>query len=524
MVNKYNNQIYKMYVEETKKTDKLTLENKQLKKELKEVKLEFKKANEKIDNFNILIDKVVNAAVDRVTEKYEKKIEELNVVIKNQSEEIDRLRNRINKNSSNSSKPSSTEIISSKKNEDKKTSANQYNYRTKSKKQNGGQPNHKGYNLSIEYIEQLIKDKKVIVKEFIHYIHGNDNDEDTIKYRTGIIINTYVEKHIFKHTLSSTDILPKEFYTDVTYDNNIKSLCVELGAYNVISMNRIVDLISILTNNIIKISEGTIYNFYKEFSQKSIKSLNNIKENLLDYKTMNTDEITTKYNGSNAYFRGYGNKLNVIYMPHTNKGHKPIKEDGIITNYNGIIIGDHDTTLYSYGIDNAECNIHVGRYLEELIQNIYEIYWPCQMKELLFRINNSKKIALQCGMKKMSKYKLEEYRNEYENILEKSSIENKEISSKYYQQKADKLKNRLIKYEHNHLLFINNFDVDFDNNSMERDLRMIRNKTKIAGCFRSIEGAKCFANMMSIIKTSIKRKINPIMSISKIFNNEILFA
>ena len=115
MVNKYNNQIYKMYVEETKKTDKLTLENKQLKKELKEVKLEFKKANEKIDNFNILIDKVVNAAVDRVTEKYEKKIEELNVVIKNQSEEIDRLRNRINKNSSNSSKPSSTEIISSKK-------------------------------------------------------------------------------------------------------------------------------------------------------------------------------------------------------------------------------------------------------------------------------------------------------------------------------------------------------------------------------------------------------------------------
>lgn len=115
MVNKYNNQIYKMYVEETKKTDKLTLENKQLKKELKEVKLEFKKANEKIDNFNILIDKAVNAAVDRVTEKYEKKIEELNIVIKNQSEEIDRLRNRINKNSSNSSKPSSTEIISSKK-------------------------------------------------------------------------------------------------------------------------------------------------------------------------------------------------------------------------------------------------------------------------------------------------------------------------------------------------------------------------------------------------------------------------
>lgn len=44
MVNKYNNQIYKMYFEETKKNDKLTLENKQLKEELKEVKIRFKKS------------------------------------------------------------------------------------------------------------------------------------------------------------------------------------------------------------------------------------------------------------------------------------------------------------------------------------------------------------------------------------------------------------------------------------------------------------------------------------------------
>ena len=524
MLRKYDNQIYDMYVEEVKKNEKLTLENKQLKKELKEVKVELKKANEKIDYFNILIDKAVNAAVDKITEKYEKKIEELNVIIKNQAEEIDRLRNRVNKNSSNSSKSSGTEIVSIKKNEDKNTSANQYNYRDKSKKQTGGQPNHVGHNLNKEYIEQLIKDKKVIVKEFVHYIKGNNNEDDIVKYRTDIIINTVVEKHIFKHTSKSNELLPKEFYTDVTYNNNLKSLCVQLGAHNVVSMNRIVDLFSVLTDNVIKISEGTIYNFYSEFSQKSTKSLCNIKENLLDNKTMNTDEITTKYNGSNAYFRGYGNSLNVIYKPHKHKGHNPIKDDDILPKYNGIIIGDHDTTLYSYGSDNAECNIHVGRYLEELIQNIYEIYWPCEMKEFLFRINNSKKIAIQCGLTAMPEYKLKEYKEEYKKILEKATIENKEISSKYYQKKANKLLKRLKKYEHNHLLFINDFDVDFDNNSMERDLRMIRNKTKIAGCFRSIEGAKYFADMMSIIKTSIKRNINPFTSICNIFNNEVLFA
>ena len=42
-------------------------------------------------------------------------------------------------------------------------------------------------------------------------------------------------------------------------------------------------------------------------------------------------------------------------------------------------MGDHDTTIYSYGTKNYECNIHLGRYLEELIQNISEITWPTKM-------------------------------------------------------------------------------------------------------------------------------------------------
>ena len=36
--------------------------------------------------------------------------------------------------------------------------------------------------------------------------------------------------------------------------------------------------------------------------------------------------------------------------------------------------------------------------------------------------------------------------------------------------------------------------------------------------------AQNFANTLSIIKTSIKRKINPYYSIKAIFNSEVLFA
>lgn len=80
------------------------------------------------------------------------------------------------------------------------------------------------------------------------------------------------------------------------------------------------------------------------------------------------------------------------------------------------------------------------------------------------------------------------------------------------------------KYKNNHLYFIKDFEVDFDNNTSEQDLRFFKIKTKISGGFRSMECAKYFVNGLSIIKTAIKRGINPYNAIQRVFNNEKVFA
>ena len=74
------------------------------------------------------------------------------------------------------------------------------------------------------------------------------------------------------------------------------------------------------------------------------------------------------------------------------------------------------------------------------------------------------------------------------------------------------------------LFYIHDFTISYDNNFMERALRMIKSKTKVSGGFRSHNGGVRFGNIMSIIKTSILRNINPFLSIVSVMNNVPLFA
>ena len=72
---------------------------------------------------------------------------------------------------------------------------------------------------------------------------------------------------------------------------------------------------------------------------------------------------------------------------------------------------------------------------------------------------------------------------------------------RFHRNEEKRLLNRLRKYKENHLLFLYDFYVPFDNNLSERDLRHVKSKIKISGCFRSLEGLQNYLNVKSIIGT-----------------------
>ena len=70
--------------------------------------------------------------------------------------------------------------------------------------------------------------------------------------------------------------------------------------------------------------------------------------------------------------------------------------------------------------------------------------------------------------------------------------------------KALSLIDRLKKLKGAVCLFTRNFLVPFDNNQAERDLRMIKAKTKVSGCFRTEKGAQEYLDIMSYVSTAKK--------------------
>lgn len=457
---------------------------------------------QKIDTLNNRID-TLNKQIDTL-ENENLALKQENQLLK---EDNARLKSILNNDSSNTSLPPSADQKGGKP-------ANTFNGRKKTERKAGGQRGHKGTTLTRAEIEEKIAAGKC--RHEVKTIGNVSGDKFVTKYILDLAVEPVItELRIYADT-DGILCIPAEYRSDVTYGTNIKALAVSLYSEGVMSNDRIAAFLNAAGNGELELSEGSIYGFCKKLAELSGRSILNLEEEMLNQKVVATDATTVTVNGKQNYIRNFSIKNSVVYHAMTGKSIEDLKELDFLKRYTGTLLHDHETALYHFGTGHAECNVHILRYLRKNTEETGN-EWSDEMIALLCEMNRKQKELMKQGRESFSADMITGYEEKYSSLLEKGRNENKMTCHKYAKQNEKTLLNRMDKYSHNHLLFLHDLSVPFDDNISERDLRKVKNRQKMSGGFRKESGNGMYCSIMTIIETLKKRKMGIIENLRKLF-------
>jgi len=202
----------------------------------------------------------------------------------------------------------------------------------------------------------------------------------------------------------------------------------------------------------------------------------------------------------------------------------------ILPAFKGVAVHDFWKSYYHYECKHSLCNAHLLRDLI-FIKERFKQSWAEDLINLLLKMKAAKQRAIDQGKSFLSKTTLNKYQKQYDLIVQNGFKKNpfkppkKKTRGRYKKTPARNLLERLENYASDILRFLFNFRVPFDNNFSERDIRMMKVKQKISGCFRSLNGANIFTRIRSFIVTARKQNVNVFDALKNLFmDNSITYS
>ena len=467
------------------------------------------------------------ASLTLLIEKLQIENKELKQELEKTRKEVQRLTSIISKNSSNSSKPPSTDGYHKIPNS-----------REKSQRPSGGQKGHPGRRLQLpenldDLVEMGLAEKRIVD-------HTDGSEEYTSRWTLDLEVKTIVTEHRFP----KGEALPNGMENEVIYGDNIKAITVLLSTEGIIAQERLAAFLKELTGGVLSPSDATVENFLTLFARKLPNELEAIENNLLNNSVMGVDDTplnctekpeygqpgetpvlkTAEKTSFSVTLRNYSNELSTLYTVNPQKDKAGVDRDGILPRYTGTLSHDHESKFYNYGIAHATCGEHLSRDL----QGLYELEkcpWANQMRSFVLGMNDHKKTDLKNGITACNPDVLSEYEKQYDALLVEGWLAHSKLNDHdlgYNELRA--MLNRLQNYKDCYLLFMRDYSKPFTNNLSERDLRSSKTKQKVSGCFRSWKGVKNYAANSSFISTAKKRGLNLLDSITSVFKGIPVFS
>lgn len=459
---------------------------------------------------------ILNASLNSLQQSFDAQT----ALIAQLNQTIQELREQLNKNSKNSSKPPSSDGL-------KKPAPK--SLRKPSGKKVGGQKGHQGTFLSVlSDPDEIVKHMPSACEGCPHYKMCKGTACVAEKRH---VIDAVVTVNVVEHQLLEIPIcmlhgdtrkgnFPNDVKATVQYGKNLQALSVALNTVGAVSVKRTHEILSGVFN--IPLATGTISNMVKRCADAVSETVNRIKQKVANSGLGHFDETGTRVDKKLWWVHDASNCEFTYLDISPKRGYLGMEQCGVLPLFHGIAMHDCWASYWSYeDCQHAVCCAHLLRELTGIAENHPEQKWASAFIDLLLEMKKVKDKAVEVGKETLSYYHYHKFDKRYDELIKQAREENPlpvTTEKKRGRKKKGKilaLVERLDNYKASVCLFIHNFMVPFDNNQAERDLRMIKVKTKVSGCFRSEEGARDYLKIMSYIGTAHKQGHNAYDAIRK---------
>jgi transposase len=417
---------------------------------------------------------------------------------------VKELETQLAKNSQNSNKPPSSDGLSK---------PSPKSLRTPSGRNPGGQPGHPGQTLQRVKNPDHIQIHKV---EVCPQCQGRGlSREPVLDYESRQVLD--LPPRSLEATEHRAEIkccphcgaqvraeFPSGVNAPVQYGPRFQSLMVYLNQQQLLPYDRLAQLCEDLFGQ--PLSAGTLvaaneraYARLEPFAQALVNQI-------VQAEVVHLDESGLRVHGALHWLHVASTSQLTFYGVHPKRGTQAMDAFGIIGACRQWVVHDHWKPYFSYQqCLHALCNEHLLRELKFFWEEEHQV-WAQQLSRLLLEFHQARQKHGEFSERQF-KAALKRYRT----VVRRGRYRHPRLGSgqgRCAQSKAANLLDRLEDFDLCVLAFLFDERVPFTNNQGEQDIRMVKVRQKISGCFRTLKGAQMFCRIRSYLSTCRKQGRN----------------
>ncbi len=433
---------------------------------------------------------------------------------------IAELEKRLNKNSSNSSKPPSSDGLKRK---------TQSLRSTHTGRKPGGQPGHPGQTLQPSPAPDLTESPPL---DFCPHCSGDLRDQAVVSVEKRQVFDLpQIRMQVTEHQSQSKHCshcgrvvsipFPAGVCAPVQYGSGMQSAMSYLNLGQLLPCERTAEVCQDLFGH--RPSAGSVVRAAAQCASHIAPAVEQISGVLRQAGQLHADETGVRCMTKTHWVHVLAMPTHTLYSHSTKRGREGFDAAGILPDFSGNLVHDfwsaYDTLENCF---HSRCNAHLLRELKAFIEVGHP--WAQGLTNELLAMKQAAEEARARDREAIDSGQLAVLVGNYDRWVAQGLAAHPEgirvagrRGGRVKQSPERCLLIRLLNKRDEVLRFAHDLSVPFDNNLAERDLRMIKVQQKVSGCFRSIHGAGIFCMVRSYLSTARKQGLNLMESIKAAF-------